>query len=226
MNFIQYNDTITNNKNNEKIYNNSSDNKFNKILNFIYNSNKKQFKKESNPENENNSNKISSSSLKREIVFKLSSYSQESQKVKFSSRIEEIEDDTKNDLIEDNYFLKLSNKKFNTPPRNTKSSYKKTKEHIKTPYKTTKSHSSKNKSKNMKEKNKSNISTKSSNYWKTLLYDDETIINNYSQEQELGMIRNCNSAIFDNPYNNKDEYHHLFCEYSIEDNEEDLNKSF
>ena len=112
---MQYNDTITNNKNNEKIYNNSSDNKFNKILNFIYNSNKKQFKKESNPENENNSNKISSSSLKREIVFKLSSYSQESQKVKFSSRIEEIEDDTKNDLIEDNYFLKLSYKKFNTP---------------------------------------------------------------------------------------------------------------
>ena len=92
----------------------------------------------------------------------------------------------------------------------------KTKEHIKTPYKTTKSRSSRNKSKSSKDNNiinfnKSNISTKSSNYWKTLLdNNDYTFMSNFSQEQDVDVNRNCNSVILDNPFNNQKEYKNLF----------------
>ena len=132
------------------------------------------------------------------------------------------------------FFSKIFRKKkhFRTPPKNAKTSYKKTKEHIKTPYKTTKSRSSRNKSKSSKDNNiinfnKSNISTKSSNYWKTLLdNNDYTFMNNFSQEQDVDVNRNCNSVILDNPYINQKEYKNLFSNMSFEDNDEEINKSF
>ena len=225
MNFLRYDNS--NNKNNYKEdnnkinFHNKSNNK-NKTLNYIFSSSNKLFKKES-PENENNSD-INLNSYKREIIFKLTSFSQEKQQVIFSSGVEEIFDDSKN-IVDDKLFYNISNKKFSTPPRNTKSSYKKTKEHIKTPYKTTKSRSSRNKSNNIKENNKSKVSTKSTNYWKSLLYDEEMINNNISQDMNIDINRICNSVIMENPYGNKKEYRTLFCNNYTDDNEEDLNKS-
>ena len=228
MNFIRIDNSTTFNKNENyknSNFENSNENQ-SSTLNFIYNSNKKLFKKNLFKENENNS-EISLSSEKKdakEISFKLSSFSQQKQKVIFSNGIEEIYEDSKNNA-EDEFFYNISNKKYSTPPRNTKSSYKKTKEHIKTPYKTTKSHSSRNKSK----KNNNyeiNISTKSSNYWKSLLYDAEEIINNnISQEIDIEIYHIYNSFILENPFVNKKEYKLLFCNPN-EDIDEDLNKSF
>ena len=202
-----------------------------RLLNFIYNSNRRLIRKDFT-EKENNSEKLSLASLKKEILCKLTSYSQEGRSVQFSSNIEEIENESKNDQLEnDNFFMKLSNKKkYSTPPRKMKTSYKKTKEHIKTPYKTTKSRSSRNKSKNTKEiniwNNKSNISSKSSYYWKSLLDNDDTIMKNFSQENEFEVNRICNSVILDNPFINQPEYKNNFHNISLDDNDEDLNKSF
>ena len=155
-----------------------------RLLNFIYNSNNrllfKDFsEKENNTEKKSFDKKKSFDNLKKEIMYKLTSYSQEGRNVQFSSgievieseikeeddnffekisnkkkfkRIEEIESEIKEE--DDNFFEKISNKKkFKTPPKSIKTSYKKTKEHIKTPYKTTKSRSSRNKSKNTKDSN-------------------------------------------------------------------------
>ena len=200
-----------------------------RFLNFIYNSNNRLMKKDLT-EKENNSEKLSLSSLKKEIIIKLTSFSQESRNVQFSSGIEEIESESKDET--DNIFSKISNKKkFSTPPRKLKSSYKKTKEHIKTPYKTTKSRSSKNKSKNNMDintnfYNKSNASTKSSYYWKSLLDNDGIIFQDFSQGYDIEINKACNSVIMDNPYINQKEYRKLFCNISLEDNDEDLNKSF
>ena len=225
MNFTIFNDSSMTNKNSDKSSNNSSNNKSNKIMNFIWNSNNKIIHKELTPEKENNIENINLNSSKNPI-FKLNSYSQGGKKVIFSSGIEEIDDDGKTDSFEEKYFFNISKRKFSTPPRNTKSSYKKTKEHIKTPYKTTKSRSSRNKSKQTKDKNKSSISTKSTNYWRSLLFDDEGAINDPSQEKEIDINRNCNSMILENPYANKLEYRFLFCNNSLEDNDEEFNKSF
>jgi hypothetical protein len=199
---------------------NTNNNNKNRALNFIFNSSNKIFKKESQ-ENENNT-EIYLTSNKKEIFFKLSSFSQEKQKVIFSSGIEEIFDDTK-DSLDDKFIFNISNKKFSTPPRNTKSSYKKTKEHIKTPYRTTKSRTSKNKTKKTKENNKSSISTKSSNYWKSLLFDEEMVNKNIPSDVNIDINRNCNSVILENPY--KIEFKLLFNDNFSDDNEEDLNKS-
>ena len=202
-----------------------------RLLNFIYNSNHRLLRKDFS-EKENNSEKLSLASLKKEILCKLTSYSQEGRSVQFSAGIEEIENDSKDDIAEnDIFFMKLSNKgKFNTPPRKLKTSYKKTKEHIKTPYKTTKSRSSRNKSKNSKESNfgnsKSNISTKSNYYWKSLLDNENDIAKNFSQGNEVEINRICNSVILDNPFLNQKEYKDIFYNNSLEDNDEDLNKSF
>ena len=226
MNFIRIDNSTTFNKNpNYKNQNfENSDDNYSRTLNFIYNSNTKLFKKNLFQENENNSEiNLSSEKDTKEICFKLSSFSQQKQKVIFANGIEEIYDDSKNNA-DDDFFYKISNKKYSTPPRNTKSSYKKTKEHIKTPYKTTKSRSSRNKSK--KNNNyKINISTKSSNYWKSLLYDDDEEIINISQEIDIEINHICNSFILENPFVNKKEYKLLFCNLH-EDNDEDLNKSF
>ena len=212
------------NKNNDDIktnhINTNNNNNKNRALNFIFNSSNKIFKKES-PENENNT-EIYLTSNKKEIFFKLSSFSQEKQKVIFSSGIEEIFDDTK-DSLDDKFIFNISNKKFSTPPRNTKSSYKKTKEHIKTPYRTTKSRTSKNKTNKTKENNKSSISTKSSNYWKSLLFNEEMVNKNIPQDVNIDINRNCNSVILENPY--KIEFKLLFNDNFSDDNEEDLNKS-
>ena len=203
-----------------------------RLLNFIYNSNHRLLRKDFT-EKENNSEKLSLASLKKEILCKLTSYSQEGRSVQFSAGIEEIENDSKDDDIAENdsFFMKLSNKKkFNTPPRKIKTSYKKTKEHIKTPYKTTKSRSSRNKSKNSKESNlwnsKSNISTKSNYYWKSLLDNENTIMKNFSQGNENEINRISNSVILENPYTNQEEYKDIFYNIFLEDNDEDLNKSF
>ena len=203
-----------------------------RLLNFIYNSNHRLLRKDFT-EKENNSEKLSLASLKKEILCKLTSYSQEGRSVQFSSGIEEIENDSKDDDIAENnsFFMKLSNnKKFDTPPRKIKTSYKKTKEHIKTPYKTTKSRSSRNKSKNSKESNlwnsKSNISTKSNYYWKSLLDNENTIMKNFSQGNENEINRISNSVIMENPFTNQEEYKDIFYNISLEDNDEDLNKSF
>ena len=211
------------NNNDDNIKTNSiniNSNNKHRALNFILNSSNKIFKKES-PENENNSD-ISLTSKKEEIFFKLSSFSQEKQKVIFSSGIEEIFDDSK-DILEDKFIFNVSNKKFSTPPRNTKSSYKKTKEHIKTPYRTTKSRTSKNKTKKTKENKKSSISTKSSNYWNSLLFGEEMINKNIPQDVNIDINRNCNSLILENPY--KIDFKLIFNDNFSDDNEEDLNKS-
>ena len=222
MNFVKNNVQIKLNKNVDDNNSNliKTGNNKNKALNFIFNSSNKIFKKES-PENENNSD-INLTSGKKEIYFKLSSFSHEKQKVVFSSGIEEIFDDSK-DTLEDKFIFNISNKKFSTPPRNTKSSYKKTKEHIKTPYRTTKSRTSKNKSKKTIENNKSIISTKSSNYWKSLLFDEEMNNKNATKDLSIDINRNCNSVILENPY--KIEFKVLFNDNFSDDNEEDLNKS-
>lgn len=162
----------------------------------------------------------------------MTSYSQDGRSVQFSQSVEEIENESKNDIIEnENFFMKLSNKrKYNTPPRNIKTSYKKTKEHIKTPYKTTKSRTTKNKSKNNQENNfwnnKSNFSSKSSYYWKSLLDNENQIMKNFSQGNEIEIKNVYNSVIIENPYINQDEYKNIFCNISLEDNDEDLNKSY
>ena len=163
-------------------------------------------------------------SYKKEIIFKLTTFSQERQQVIFSNGVEEIFDDSKN-VADDKLFYNISNKKFSIPPRNTKSSYKKTKEHIKTPYKTTKSRSSRNKSKNIKENNKDNNSKKRNNYFRSLLFDEEMLNNNISQDMNIDINRVCNSVIMENPFGNKKEYRALFCNNYTDDNEEDLNKS-
>ena len=212
---------MNNKKNMENIY--LLDNQ-NKVLNFIYNKNNRIFYKES-PENENNSfSKINTSSNKKDIVFKLSCFSQEDQSVKFSSGIEEIYEDPSND-IDDRFIFKISSKKYSTPPRNSKSSYKKTKEHIKTPYKTTKSRSSQNKSKNNIENYKNINYIKSSNYWKSLL-DNEINKYNNSQELNLNINTNCKSVIIDNPFLIKKEHNSTFYSITLEENDEELNKSF
>jgi hypothetical protein len=214
-------------KNSDKSNNNSFNNKSNKILNFICNSsNKIIHKDELTKEKGNNIENINLNSSNKEKYFKLNSYSQGGKKVIFSSGIEEIDDDGKIDSSEEKYFFNISKRKFSTPPRNTKLSYKKTKEHIKTPYRTTKSRSSRNKSKQTKDIKKNNISTKSTNYWRSLLFDDERLINDLSPEQEIDINRNCNSIILENPYVNKSDYRFLFCNNSLEDNDEELNKSF
>ena len=199
-----------------------------RLLNFIYNSNNRLLFKDFS-EKENNTEKKSFDNLKKEIMYKLTSYSQEGRNVQFSSGIEEIESEIKEE--DDNFFEKISNKKkFKTPPKSIKTSYKKTKEHIKTPYKTTKSRSSRNKSKNTKDSiinyKKSNASTKSSYYWKILLDNGNTFTKNFSQEQEVDINRNCNSVILENPYINQKEYKNIFLNMSFEDNDEEINKSF
>ena len=199
-----------------------------RLLNFIYNSNNRLSFKDFS-EKENNTEKKSFDNLKKEIMYKLTSYSQEGRNVQFSSGIEEIESEIKEE--DDNFFEKISNKKkFKTPPKSIKTSYKKTKEHIKTPYKTTKSRSSRNKSKNTKDSiinyKKSNASTKSSYYWKILLDNGNTFTKNFSQEQEVDINRNCNSVILENPYINQKEYKNIFLNMSFEDNDEEINKSF
>ena len=199
-----------------------------RLLNFIYNSNNRLLFKDFS-EKENNTEKKSFDNLKKEIMYKLTSYSQEGRNVQFSSGIEVIESEIKEE--DDNFFEKISNKKkFKTPPKSIKTSYKKTKEHIKTPYKTTKSRSSRNKSKNTKDSiinyNKSNASTKSSYYWKILLDNGNTFTKNFSQEQEVDINRNCNSVILENPYINQKEYKNIFLNMSFEDNDEEINKSF
>lgn len=202
-----------------------------RLLNFIYNSNHRLLRKDFT-EKENNSEKLSLASLKKEILCKLACYSQEGRSVQFSAGIEEIENESKDDIAEnDSFFMKLSNrKKYNTPPRKLKSSYKKTKEHVKTPYKTTKSRSSRNKSKTSKESNfwnsKSNISTKSNYYWKSLLDNENDIAKNFSQGIENEINRVSNSVILDNPFLSQNEYKNIFYNDSLEDNDEDLNKSF
>ena len=227
MNFKIFNKSTMIDKNSDKSNNNSSISKSNKILNFIYNSSNKIIHKvELTQEKDNNIENINLNSSKKEIYFKLNSYSQGGKKVIFSSGIEEIDDDGKIDSSEEKYFFNISKRKFSTPPRNTKSSYKKTKEHIKTPYKTTKSRSSRNKSKQTKDINRNNISTKSKIYWRSLLFDDERGINDLSPEQEIDINRNCNSIILENPYANKLDYRFLFYNNSLEDNDEELNKSF
>ena len=210
--------------------NNISSSRKSRILNFIYDSNNRLLFKDFS-EKENNTDKKSYESLKKEIIYKLTSFSQESRNVQFSSRIEEIECDNKDE--NEIFFEKISKKKnYRTPPKNAKTSYKKTKEHIKTPYKTTKSRSSRNKSKNTKDSNiincnKSNVSTKNSNYWKTLLdNNDNTFLKNFSQEQDDDVNRNCNSVILENPFNNQKEFKNLFLNISLEDNDEEMNKSF
>ena len=210
--------------------NNISSSRKSRILNFIYDSNNRLLFKDFS-EKENNTEKKSYESLKKEIIYKLTSFSQESRNVQFSSRVEEIECDNKDE--NEIFFEKISKKKnYRTPPKNAKTSYKKTKEHIKTPYKTTKSRSSRNKSKNTKDSNiincnKSNVSTKSSNYWKTLLENnDNTFLKNFSQEPDDDVNRNCNSVMLENPYNNQKEYKNLFLNISLEDNDEEMNKSF
>ena len=199
-----------------------------RLLNFIYNSNNRLLFKDFS-EKENNTEKKSFDILKKEIMYKLTSYSQEGRNVQFSSGIEVIESEIKEE--DDNFFEKISNKKkFKTPPKSIKTSYKKTKEHIKTPYKTTKSRSSRNKSKNTKDSiinyKKSNASTKSSYYWKILLDNGNTFTKNFSQEQEVDINRNCNSVILENPYINQKEYKNIFLNMSFEDNDEEINKSF
>lgn len=225
MNFIDSDNSPSFNKSydNKKNEENSDDN-HNKILKFIYNTNNKLFKKKAFTENEINYeiNINSQKNKVKEICFKLTPFSLQKQKVVFSNGIEEI-DDGDSKIADDKFFYKISNKKYSTPPRNTKSIYKKTKEHIKTPYKTTKSRSSKNKSKKNKDNNKSNISTKSRNYWKSLLYDENLNNNNISQEIDFEINRICNSAILENTFINKKGYRDLIY---LEDNEEDLNKSF
>ena len=210
--------------------NNITSSRKSRILNFIYDSNYRLLFKDFS-EKENNTEKKSYESLKKEIIYKLTSFSQESRNVQFSSRVEEIECDNKDE--NEIFFEKISKKKnYRTPPKNAKTSYKKTKEHIKTPYKTTKSRSSRNKSKNTKDSNiincnKSNVSTKSSNYWKTLLENnDNTFLKNFSQEPDDDVNRNCNSVMLENPYNNQKEYKNLFLNISLEDNDEEMNKSF
>ena len=210
--------------------NNITSSRKSRILNFIYDSNNRLLFKDFS-EKENNTEKKSYESLKKEIIYKLTSFSQESRNVQFSSRVEEIECDNKDE--NEIFFEKISKKKnYRTPPKNAKTSYKKTKEHIKTPYKTTKSRSSRNKSKNTKDSNiincnKSNVSTKSSNYWKTLLENnDNTFLKNFSQEPDDDVNRNCNSVMLENPYNNQKEYKNLFLNISLEDNDEEMNKSF
>ena len=189
MNFKIFNNSTMIDKNSDKSNNNSSISKSNKILNFIYNSSNKIIHKvELTQEKDNNIENIDLNSSKKEIYFKLNSYSQRGKKVIFSSGIEEIDDDGKIDSSEEKYFFNISKRKFSTPPRNTKSSYKKTKEHIKTPYKTTKSRSSRNKSKQTKDINKNNISTKSKIYWRSLLFDDERGINYLSLNKKLILI--------------------------------------
>ena len=199
-----------------------------RLLNFIYNSNNRLLFKDFS-EKENNTEKKSFDNLKKEIMYKLTSYSQEGRNVQFSSGIEVIESEIKEE--DDNFFEKISNKKkFKTPPKSIKTSYKKTKEHIKTPYKTTKSRSSRNKSKNTKDSiinyKKSNASTKSSYYWKILLDNGNTFTKNFSQEQEVDINRNCNSVILENLYINQKEYKNIFLNMSFEDNDEEINKSF
>ena len=217
-------------KKSSQISNEASNIRETRLLNFFYNSNNRLLRKDFG-EKENNSEKLSLDSLKKEIIYKLTSYSQEGRNVQFSEGIEEIENDNKDDNEEtENFFMKISNKKkYSTPPRNVKSSYKKTKEHIKTPYKTTKSRSSWNRSKNTKDSNiyfKSNISTKSSCYWKSLLDNENNILKNFSQGQENEINRICNSVIVDNPYINQKEYKNIFYNISLEDSDEELNKSY
>ena len=207
---------------------NISSSRKSRILNFIYHPNNRLLFKDFS-EKENNTEKKSFDNLKKEIMYKLTSYSQEGRNVQFSSGIEEIESEIKEE--DDNFFEKISNKKkFKTPPKSIKTSYKKTKEHIKTPYKTTKSRSSRNKSKNTKDSiinyKKSNASTKSSYYWKILLDNGNTFTKNFSQEQEVDINRNCNSVILENPYINQKEYKNIFLNMSFEDNDEEINKSF
>ena len=219
--------------NSSRISNDKSSSRKDRLLNFIYNSNNRLLKKDF-PEKENNSEKISLSSLKKEIIYKLTSFSQEDRSVQFSPGIEEIECESRNDIDEnDSFFMKLSNKKkFSTPPKKMKSSYKKTKEHIKTPYKTTKSRSTKNKSKNTNDininnnNNKSNVSTKSSYYWKSLLDNENMILKNLTQGNEVEINRLCNSVILENPFMVQKEFKKIFYNFSLEDNDEDLNKSY
>ena len=206
-------DSQRTNRNNNKI----------RALNFIFSSNNKLFKKESQPSQTNS--QLNMPSYKREILFKLTSFSHEKQKVMFSNGIEEIFDDSKNSG-EDKFIFNISNKKFSTPPKNTKSSYRKTKEHIKTPYKTTKSHSTRNKSQKSKNNSKNDKRAKSSNYWKSLLFGLEMINNNISQDINIDNNPACNSVIMENPFNNKIEYRLLFYNNNFrEDNEEELNNS-
>ena len=220
-------------KKSSQISKEASNSRETRLLNFFNNSSNRLIRKDF-IEKENNSEKLSLDSLKKEIIYKLTSYSQEGRNVQFSEGIEEIENDNKDDNEEtENFFMKISNKKKystpRTPPRNMKSSYKKTKEHIKTPYKTTKSRSSWNRSKNTKDSNicfKSNISTKCSCYWKSLLDNENNILKNFSQGQENEINRICNSVILDNPYANQKEYKNIFYNNSLEDSEEELNKSY
>ena len=219
-------------KNSSQItFNEKSPSNNSRLLTFVYNSNNRLLKKDF-VEKENNSEKLSLASLKKEILFKLSSYSQEGRSVQFSEGIEEIDNDSNDDKLEnDNFFMKLTNrKKYTTPPRKIKTSYKKTKEHIKTPYKTTKSRSSRDKSKNSKEINlwnsKSNISTKSNYNWRSLLDNENEFTKYFSQENEIEINRVSNSVILENPFVNQKEYKYLFNNISLEDNDEEMNKSF
>jgi len=214
--YILKNSINTDNKQNSSNIKEDSTNRAKRLLNFIYCSNNKLFRKDQTAEVEKGSNDSNLSSVKKEIILKLSSYTKSNHNVQFSGGVEEIEyDDAKNDK----FLLNISNKRFNTPKR-VKFTYKKTKEHIKTPYKTTKSHSSKNYTKKSIVKNRSNLSSKSSYYWKTLLDNDE-VINDMNNSIDLELLNNNidlnKSFTLENPYS---EF------FGINDDEEEHNKSF
>ena len=104
MNFMNIDSfTINNNPQDIQTETHTVNNNRNKALNFIFNSNYKLFQKDSQ-ESETNS-QLNIPSYKREILFKLTSFSQGRQNVVFSNGIEEIFDDGKNDG--DEKFLKI-----------------------------------------------------------------------------------------------------------------------
>ena len=179
----------------------------NNLINIINKSNKSI--KQNELLSQNNIKQYQYSNSIKEGIIKIFPYSKISRKVEFNQQTEEYEPDI-------NKSFNGSNRKLFTPKKRNTKSYKKTKEHIKTPFKSTKSKSSIVKSQiSIKSKNKNNYVL-----WKSLLPDENMDI---SFENEY--LDNYYTEKIANPYLCKIKYMDDFQNCKDNEDEDDDNKT-
>lgn len=182
----------------------------NNLVNIINKSNKSI--KQNELSSQNSFKPFHLSNTIKDGIFKILPYSKISRKIEFNQQTEEYEN-----IEEINKSFNNSNRKLCTPKKRNTKSYKKTKEHVKTPFKSTKSKSSIIKSQiNIKPMSKNNFVL-----WKSLLpdeYMDSSFENDYLDEHYY-------TERIENPYLSKNNYIDDFQNYKDNEDDDEDNKS-